>query len=240
MKINCIIVEDEPLALERTGEYVLRIPFLHLRATFADALEALAYLKTNQIDLIFLDINLGEMSGIRLLETSAVKSHVILTTAYEEYALKGFDLKVTDYLLKPFTFERFVQAVDRVPIDAPKKQTVSPAGAFIFVKTENRLEKIFLREIIFIEGMGDYRRVHAAGKRVMTVQTFTEFERQISPRVVCRVHKSYMVSLDKIDSVEKSGIRIKDKIIPLSETYKKRFFELIKHPMPDKFVSDPG
>src|SRR3954467_9072491 len=133
MKISCIIVEDEPLALERTREYALRLPFLSLLATFDDALGALTFLKTNEVDLIFLDINLGEVSGIQLLETSAINSQVIITTAYQEYALKGFDLKVADYLLKPFTFERFVQAVDRVRgALGPRKQTLTPDG-FIFV-----------------------------------------------------------------------------------------------------------
>ncbi len=126
MKINCIIVEDEPLALERTKEYVLKLPFLNLCATFDNALDALAFLKSNKVDLIFLDINLGEFSGIQLLETSAVASQVILTTAYQEYALKGFDLKVTDYLLKPFTFERFIQAVDRVQSSLPKNRFPPP------------------------------------------------------------------------------------------------------------------
>lgn len=228
MKINCIIVEDEPLALERTREYVLKLPFLSLRATFDNAIEALIFLKTNKVDLIFLDINLGEFSGIQLLESTAISSQVIFTTAYQEYALKGFDLKVTDYLLKPFTFERFIQAVDRAVNNLPKKQA-QPSKNFIFVKTENRLEKISLREIIYIEGMRDYRQIHAAGKRVMTPQTFTELERLIAPNLICRVHKSFMVALDKIDSVEKSGIRIKDRIIPLSETYKQRFFALINH-----------
>jgi two-component system, LytTR family, response regulator len=228
MKINCIIVEDEPLALERTKEYVLKIPFLNLRATFDNALDALVFLKTDRVDLIFLDINLGEVSGIQLLETSAIRSQVILTTAYEEYALKGFDLKVADYLLKPFTFERFVQAVDRAASHLPKKQTVTP-NSFIFVKIENRLEKVALREIIYIEGMRDYRRIHTNSKRLLTLQTFTEFERQIPPNIICRVHKSYMIALDKIDSIEKDRIKIKDQIIPLSETYKKRFFSLINH-----------
>src|SRR5215204_837848 len=231
MKINCIIVEDEPLALERTRGYVGKIPFLNLCAAFDNALDALAFLKTNRVDLIFLDINLGEMSGIQLLETSAVKSHVILTTAYREYALKGFDLKVTDYLLKPFTFERFIQAVDRVAESLPpKKQAVQAPPGFIFVKTENRLEKVFLREIIYIEGMRDYRRIHTTGgKRIMTPQTFAEFERQIPPKIICRVHKSYMVALDKIDAIEKNGIKIKDLTIPISETYREGFFKLINY-----------
>jgi two-component system, LytTR family, response regulator len=229
MKINCIIVEDEPLALERTKEYALRLPFLSLLATFDDALAALAFLQANEVDLIFLDINLGEVSGIQLLETSAIDSQVILTTAYQEYALKGFDLKVADYLLKPFTFERFVQAVERVRGNLPGRQAVTP-DSLLFVKVENRLERVVLREIIFIEGMRDYRKIHAAGRRLLTPQTFAEFERQIPPNIICRVHKSYMVSLDKIDSIEKGRIRIKERVIPISETYREQFFSLINRP----------
>lgn len=229
MKINCIIVEDEPLALERTKEYALRLPFLCLLATFDDALDALAFLQTNEVDLIFLDINLGGVSGIQLLETSAIDSQVVFTTAYQEYALKGFDLKVADYLLKPFTFERFVQAVERARANLPGRRAVTP-DSLLFVKVENRLEKVVLREIIFIEGMRDYRKIHAAGRRLLTPRTFAEFERQIPPHIVCRVHKSYMVSLDKIDSVEKGHIRIKDRVIPISETYREQFFGLINHP----------
>ena len=230
MKINCIIVEDEPLALERTRDYVLKLPFLNLRAAFDNALDALAFLKTEPIHLIFLDINLGsEMSGIQLLETSAVKAQVIFTTAYQEHALKAFDLKAADYLLKPFTFERFVQAVDRAVEQLPKKPVVKAPGNFIFVKTENRLERVSLREIIFIEGMRDYRRIHTVNKRIMTLQTFAEFERLIPPQIVCRVHKSFMVALAQIESIEKAGIKIKNQTIPISDTYKERFFSLINH-----------
>lgn len=229
MKISCIIIEDEPLAQERAKEYVLKLPFLNLRAVFDNAIEALTFLKTTRIDLIFLDINLGDFSGIQLLETGAVTSQIILTTAYQEYALKAFDLKVADYLLKPYTFERFIQAVDRVQSRLPGKQIVAPKN-FIFVKTENRLEKLLLREILYIEGMRDYRRIHTDRKRIMTLQTFTDLEQQIPSNIICRVHKSYMISLDKIDSVEKDRIKIKDQIIPISETYKQRFFSLINHP----------
>lgn len=229
MKLNCIIVEDEPLALERTKEYASRLPFLNLLATFDDALDALAFSKTNKVDLIFLDINLGGLSGIQLLETSAITSQVIITTAYQEYALKGFDLKVADYLLKPFTFERFVQAVDRAQSNLPKTQAVTPDNP-LFVKVGSRLERVTLREIIFIEGMRDYRKIHAADRRLLTPQTFAEFERQIPPELICRVHKSYMVALDKIDSVERGHIRIKDRVIPISETYRERFFRFINHP----------
>lgn len=226
MKISCIIIEDEPLALERAKEYVQKLPFLNLLATFDNAIDALVFLKDNTVALIFLDINLGDFSGIQLLETTAIKSQVILTTAYHEYALKGFDLKVSDYLLKPYTFERFVQAVDRVQSLLPKAES-TPTKRFVFVKTEYRLEKIFLDDILFIEGMGDYRRIHTATKKIMTLQTFADFEQEIPPSIICRVHKSYMVAVGKIDSIEKDRIRIGEMLIPISESYKLAFFEVI-------------
>ena len=229
MKINCIIIEDEPLALERAKDYVQKLPFLNLRSTFDNAIDALIFLKMNKVDLIFLDINLGEFSGIQLLETSTISSQIIITTAYQEYALKSFDLKVTDYLLKPFTFARFIQAVDRVQNNLPERQVITPKN-FIFVKTENRLEKVNLREIIFIEGMRDYRRIHTLTKKIMTLQTFTEFEQQISPNIICRIHKSYMISIDKIETIEKDQVKINNKFFPISGTYKKRFFSLLNSP----------
>lgn len=226
MKISCIIVEDEPLALERTRGYVGRVPYLDLRAAFDNAAAALKCLRNEKIDLIFLDINLGAMSGIEMLETSAVESRVIFTTAYQEYAVKGFDLKAVDYLLKPFTFERFTQATERAREQITKTHTLD-IDSSILVKTGNRLEKVALRDILFIEGMRDYRRIHATEKRLMTPQTFTEFEKQIPQHILCRVHKSYMVAVDKIDRAEKDRVLIGDKMIPISDTYKKRFFEII-------------
>ncbi len=230
MKINCIIVEDEPLALDRMAGYVLKLPYLNLLSTFDNGIDALVFLKSNRVDLVFLDINMGEFSGIQLLETLNVKLEIIITTAYTEYALKGFDQHVTDYLLKPFTFERFVLAVDRVQANLSKRET-TPDKNFIFIKTEYRLEKLLLSEILYIEGMRDYRSIFTTNKRIMTLKPFKEFELDIPSRVICRVHKSFMVALDKIDSVERDRIRIKDVIIPISETYKKSFFERINQPI---------
>jgi two-component system LytT family response regulator len=228
MKINCIIIEDEPLAMERTKSYVLRLPYLNLLTSFESGIDAIAFLKGNKVDLIFLDINMDELSGIQFLESTKIESEVIITTAYSEYALKGFDLNVTDYLLKPFTFERFIQAVDKVKSNLRKKDVVTEKG-FIFVKTEYRLEKLSLNEVLYIEGMRDYRRIHTNDKRIMTLQTFKDFELEIPSNIICRVHKSFMVSLDKIVSVERDRIKINDVLIPISETYKKEFLELINH-----------
>ena len=226
-KLSCIIIEDEPLALEKTRDFVNKVPFLHLSETFDNALTGLAYLNNNKVDILFLDINMDELTGIELLESSKINSQVILTTAYQEYALKGYELQITDYLLKPFNFNRFLQAVNKAQ-DNITRRTADAPPEFIFVKTENRLEKIMLNEIIYIEGMRDYRRIHTINKKIMTLQNFSEFEKLIPASVVCRVHKSYMVALAKIESVERGRIKIGDQLIPISDTYKDEFFQLIK------------
>jgi two-component system, LytTR family, response regulator len=225
-KYSCIIIEDEPLALERTKDFVNKIPFLNLAASFDNALNGLAYLNANEVDLLFLDINMDELSGIELLENSKINSQVIITTAYQQYALKGYELRVTDYLLKPFTFNRFLQAVNTAQENLSKRTADSPKD-FIFVKTENRLEKIMLNEIIYIEGMRDYRRIHTINKKIMTLQNFGELEQIIPTNIVCRVHKSYMVGLNKIESIERSRIKIADQLIPISDTYRELFFQQI-------------
>jgi DNA-binding LytR/AlgR family response regulator len=225
---SCIIIEDEPLALERTRSFVDKIPFLNLCGTFDNALNGLAYLKANKVDLLFLDINMDELTGIELLESSKIESQVIITTAYQEYAIKGYELNVTDYLLKPFTFDRFLKAVNK----AQENRTANLAPTafdFIFVKTENRLEKVTLSDILFIEGMRDYRRIHTIHKKIMTLQNFGELEQIIPSTLVCRVHKSYMVGINKIESVERMRILIGNQRIPISETYKDLFFQVINN-----------
>lgn len=227
-KYTCIIIEDEPLALEKTRDFVNKVPFLHLSATFDNALTGLTYLNNNKVDLLFLDINMDELSGIELLESSKINSQVIITTAYHEYALKGYELQITDYLLKPFTFNRFLQAVNKAQENIVHR-TSNLQPDFIFVKSENRLEKIMINEIVYIEGMRDYLKIHTVHKKIMTLQNFSELEKLIPSSLVCRVHKSYMVALNKIDSIERSRIKIADQMIPISETYKDAFFQLINN-----------
>ena len=225
-KYTCIIIEDEPLALEKTKDFVNKVPFLNLSATFDNALNGLTYLNNNKVDVLFLDINMDELSGIELLESSKINSQVIITTAYQEYALKGYELHITDYLLKPFTFNRFLQAVNKAQENLNQRITEKQLD-FIFVKTENRLEKIMISDIMYIEGMRDYLRIHTSTKKIMTLQSFNELEQLIPAHLVCRVHKSYMVAVSKIESIERSRIKIADQIIPVSETYKEAFLQLI-------------
>lgn len=225
-KYTCIIIEDEPLALEKTKDFVNKVPFLSLSAIFDNALDGLAYLNSNNVDLLFLDINMDELSGIELLESTKISSQVIITTAYQEYALKGYELRITDYLLKPYTFNRFLQAVNKAQENLSQRITEKQLD-FIFVKTENRLEKIMISDILYIEGMRDYLRIHTLNKKIMTLQSFSELEQLLPSQLVCRVHKSYMVAVNKIESVERSRIKIAGELIPVSETYKEAFLQLI-------------
>ena len=225
MKINCIIVEDEPLALKRTEEYVNKLPYLNLLQSFDNGFEAIGFLKKQSVDLLFLDIKMDELTGIQLLESLERKPYVIVTTAYNEYALKGYELNVTDYLLKPFSIERFIQAVEKVFFQLNKP--VQDDRAFFFVKSDYKIEKLFFQDIVFIEGMRDYRCIQTGAKRILTSQTFSDLELDLPASKFCRGHKSYIVALDKIELIERNRIKIKDTYIPISETYKDKFYTLI-------------
>lgn len=223
--INCIIIEDEPLAVKKLVNYIDKLPTLNLLETFNSAVSAIGFLKANSIDLIFLDIEMKEFTGIQLLESINTKSKVIITTAYEKYAIKGFDLQVSDYLLKPITFERFIKACDKVTQDL--NQQINNEHCKIFVKTEYRLEGIETSEILYIEGMGDYRRIVTLQKKIMTLQTFKELTDLLPVDKFCRVHNSFIVSLDKIEKIERNRITIKGKLIPISDSYGKEFYSKI-------------
>jgi DNA-binding LytR/AlgR family response regulator len=223
---SCVIIEDEPLAMEKVERFVEKTPFLKLIGTFDNALEGLTFLKSNQVNLLFLDINMDELTGIDLLKSSQLNCEVIITTAYSEYALTGYELNVTDYLLKPFSYERFLQAVNKIH-DKKSVHSDEINSKYIFVKTENRLVKVNIDDILFIEGMRDYRRIHTTSKRIMTLQNFSELEKLLPANLVCRVHKSYMVSIGKIEQIERSRIKISNQVIPISETYRKHFFSQV-------------
>lgn len=225
MVINCIIVEDEPLALKRTKDFVGRVPYLNLLASFTSGFEAIGFVKEHDIDLMFLDIEMDGFTGIELIESLSKKPQIIITTAYDKYALKGFELHVADYLLKPFGFDRFLNAVERV-YDIIEKAGKEEKG-YIFIKTEYRLERIAVDEILYIEGMGDYRNIRTTTKKILTLQTFSELEKLLPKNQFCRVHKSYIVSVNKIISVERHRIKMQENFIPISDNYKERFYSLI-------------
>jgi two-component system, LytTR family, response regulator len=232
MKINCIAIDDEPLALSKLEGFVAKVPELKLIRTFDNGIEAIGWLKENPADLIFLDIQMEQLTGIQFLETIGPTARVILTTAFDQYAIKGFELNVTDYLLKPFSFQRFLQAVNKVmeyySQRSEKDKTASDPDSFIFVKTEYRFERIDIDDILYIEGMKDYLRIVCNSKKIMTLQNFSQIEENLPERKFCRVHKSFIVAIDKIKSVERGVIIIADQRIPVSNTYKDVFFSKIR------------
>jgi two-component system, LytTR family, response regulator len=232
MVINCIAIDDEPLALSKLKDFISRIPELKLIRTFDNAIEAIGWLKANPVDLIFLDIQMEQLTGIQFLEATGPRTGVIITSAYDNYAIRGFELNVTDYLLKPYSFQRFTQAVNKVmETFTQKKKIQSPSGdggSFIFVKTEYRLERVDIDSILYIEGMKDYLRIVCTNKKIMTLQSFSKFEESLPDKKFCRVHKSFIVAIEKIESIERAVIRIGDQRIPVSNTYRENFFNMIK------------
>ncbi len=220
--IHCIVIEDEPLAAEKLSGFISKTDYLNLTGVFHSPLEAMGFLKTNAVDLIFLDIEMKELTGIQLMESVKLDAKIIITTAYEKYALKGFELQVSDYLLKPITFERFLKACDKVITELLPAEKSSEHRK-IFIKTEYRLEGIDTSEILFVEGIGDYRKIVTPEKTILTLQNFKEITSLLPQEKFRRVHNSFIVSLDKIDKIERKRIYIRDQIIPVSDSYYKDF-----------------
>jgi DNA-binding LytR/AlgR family response regulator len=235
MKINCIAIDDEPYALKIIEDYINRIPFLCLESTFNNALEPLEYLKENPVDIIFLDIQMSGLTGVQFLKVLNKKPMVIFTTAYDSYALQGFELDVVDYLLKPIEFERFLIAVEkannRLNGKENKEILLAPSNTntYFFVKTGFKVQKVVFSEIKYIEGQGDYLKIVTVKEKIMTLQTYKDLEAVLPKTKFIRVHKSYMVGIDHVKSIQKNRISIGEVIIPISETYKVAFNDFLKH-----------
>ena len=236
-KITCYIIDDEPLAQEILEEYIGKVPFLELKGTFMSPLEATGQIKEDKPDLLFLDINMPDLDGLSFIPMLNPKPQIILTTAYDQYALKAFELEVKDYLLKPFSFERFYKSVLRLyqeihPQQQPEKiegkAELQNEQEYMFLKVGHRIQKIAFRDILFIEGMKDYLRIHTSKEKIMTLLSFAKLEEILPDRKFARVHRSFMVALEKIDHIEKNRIKIADQIIPISNTYADTFFKMLK------------
>ncbi|MFK7905115.1 MAG: LytR/AlgR family response regulator transcription factor [Chitinophagales bacterium] len=228
MKINCIAIEDEPLALKKLEGFILQTDYLHLMKTFTNAVDAIGYLKKSAVDLIFLDIRMKKLSGIQFLESLSNPPKVVITTAYDAYALKGYELDVADYLLKPFTFERFLKSAEKVykQLLSVKQSTVEMD--YLFVKTEYRIEKVELKKVLYIQGMKDYLQIHTSEKKIMTLQTFKNLMEILPKKDFQRIHNSYIVSVSKIESIERNRIRIGNEVIPISSGYRSEFYGFLK------------
>jgi len=233
--LNCLIVDDEPPAQRIIEKYIADIPFLALAGKCKNAFEAADVLRQQKIDLLFLDINMPKLSGLDFLRTMLKPPEVIITTAYREYALEGFELNVADYLKKPFSFDRFFSAVNKVTLKLhAQTQTVavSPlptdsSDDFIFLKEDKTTYKVFLDDIVFIESIGDYLKVYTNKQHYMVYQTLKKMYSTLPAQHFFRVHKSFIVPLRKIDCIQGNIIKIDQHVIPIGSTYKKEFNEVV-------------
>lgn len=238
MKINCIAIDDEPLALDKIREYIKRIGYLNLLRSCDNAIDAIEYMKKEKVDLIFLDVQMEELTGIQMLESLQEKPKVVLTTAYDEYALKGYELDVCDYLLKPISFQRFLQACEKVydqlfparkpDISVPDLNSKEASKGYFFVKNGNITQKINFDEILFVEGMKDYLRIWTTREKVMTLLSFKKLQDALPQKGFIRIHKSYLISIDKIEKIERNHVKIGGQSLPIGDSYRREFFEEIE------------
>jgi two-component system, LytTR family, response regulator len=238
MKLNCVIVEDEPLARNLLTEYVRKVPSLNLIEACSSPIVALDVLRNNAIDVLFLDVQMPELTGISLLKVLQKRPLVILTTAYSEYALQGYELDVVDYLLKPITFERFLRAVDKVTLRLESKKPIPQAvlekpsapaeQPFVFIKDGTKLVKVVFDDILYVEGLKDYVTIHLNNQKIVSLQRLKTLEEQLPSDKFIRIHNSFIVALRSIDVVHKNHVQIRNAQIPIGETYKKSFREFIE------------
>lgn len=240
MSYTCVIVDDEPFARKLMEEYVAKVPDLKLIQSCASPLVAIEVLRENHVDILFLDINMPEITGLTLLKVLQKKPLVVLTTAYSEYALEGYELDVADYLLKPITLERFLKSVgkvmNRLKSAAPPPTATLPEVAptaeapstYIFVKDGTKLVKILLSDIRYIEGLKDYVGIYTKDKKIVTLQTMKALETQLPENQFIRIHNSFIVAFAAIDAIDREKVQIGKAFLPVSDTYKKSFRDFIE------------
>jgi len=222
-KIKCIIIEDEPLATKVLSDYILQTPFLELQATFKDAIIATDWLRNNMTDLIFLDIHLPKLKGMAFLKTLTHPPSVIITTAYHQYAVEGFDLNVTDYLLKPFEFERFLVAVNKVRTSGTAVQQPGHRNEIkdhLFVNVQKKKVTILFSEIVYIESQREYIRIVTTKKEWITKMSTHEIEVLLPADLFKRIHRSFIVALKKIDSYTSDSVEVNGISIPVGRDYR--------------------
>ena len=222
--MKCIIVDDEPLAHDILSDYVSKLKNLELVNTYTNPIEAFSSIERDKIELIFLDVQMPELTGIQFMKLLGNKAKVILTTAYPEYALDGYEHNVVDYLLKPISFERFQKACDKINNNVTIVDENSVELDHIFIKSEHKIVRIDLSSILYIEGLKDYISIYTNKERVLTLMNMKKVEELLPSKRFIRVHKSYIVPLEKISSIEKNRIYIDGQGIPIGDTYKDEFY----------------
>lgn len=231
--INCLVIDDEPIAREGMLEHIKQVDFLNCLAECRSAVEATQWLQTKKVDLIFLDIQMPKLTGIDFVKNLQHPPLVIFTTAYPEYAIEGYELDILDYLLKPVSFSRFykasVKAYDYITLKS--KYEINNQEDYFFIKCNQKIEKIKTSDVLYIEGMSNYIIVHTVHKKYVTYLTFKGVEEQLPQQLFIRVHKSFLVSLNAIKTIDGNEVKLENISIPISKTYKEEVLERISNKM---------
>ena len=233
MKLRTIAIDDEPLALRLVSDYISKTPFLELMGAFDNPLDAIDFLSTQSADLIFVDIQMPDLTGIEFARSLENAPKIIFTTAYEKYALEGFKLNAIDYLLKPFSYEEFLKAAQKArkqsELEASAQPSIEANSQFLFLKSEYKIRRINFNDILYIEGLKDYIKVYTTGedKPVLSLNSIKSLEQKLPEDQFMRVHRSFIVNLNKIDTIERSRIIFGKTYIPVSDQYKDKFQEYL-------------
>jgi len=239
--IRCVVIDDEPPALAILADYLGQVPFLTLAGTTTDPIEGLTWVQQGRADLVFLDIQMPRLTGLQFLKLAGHKARVVLTTAYPEYALEGYENDVVDYLLKPIAFERFLKAAHKAlallgapalpaAVPSPAPAVALPASDYLFVKgeTKNKYLRIRYADILYVEGLNNYVLLHLPGERIATYQTLRELAELLPQPPFIRVHKSYIVSLDHVRLLDGNTLYVQDKLLPVSDTYREALYRVVR------------
>ena len=237
--ITCLVIDDEPVALDILQDYIVRVPFLKLLQSFRESIKALEFLQRNDVDLIFLDINMPDLSGIQFLNTLPHHPLVIFTTAYSQYAVESYNYEAVDYLLKPIEFPRFLKAANRAltqfrlktqnssSIISSSNNTISSDKSYILIKSGSDIHRIEVNDIYYVQGTGNYVTFHTSKKKILSLLTMKKVLEILPRGQFVRIHKSYIINFDRIDIIEKEQVIIRDKIIPIGEVYSANLLSFI-------------
>lgn len=229
-KMRCLIVDDEPVARKILREFVEQVPYLEIAGEFENAIKTGAFLQHDTADILFLDIEMPKLSGLDYLKRTAVQPLVILTTAFPEYALEGYELDIIDYLLKPVAFSRFLKAVEKAKEYAALRNTVlpGPSPSYLFVRSEKRIEKIELKDILYIESLGNYVNIYTGNKKIVAYLTLKGLESQLPAHEFIKIHQSFLVSFPRINAIEGNQVKINDKTLPISRNYRDAVMQIVE------------